>query len=262
MQSKLAVLAITLSVLQMILAHAKHHESTHINHHYYSRVSAYVRITCDWYSRQSSVFALPLPAVYKEGLGATIAPTVEYLNKAIAKYAKRGGHCSIFINDDGLQLISDKDRRERLAYYEHHSISYVARPGNDQRVRRGLFKKASNMNYAMNVSRDVERVIAEEAVRGGQISALSALEEVRMSLKWHEEFMAGGDITMGEIILLIDADTVIPEDCLWQTMGEFIDEPKVALTQHFTSPLPSPNPDYWERMMSHFTQVRCALEGL
>ena len=47
------------------------------------------------------------------------------------------------------------DRAERIAYYNKHNIAYVARPGHGKEgfVRVGRFKKASNMNFCLTVSR-------------------------------------------------------------------------------------------------------------
>lgn len=39
-----------------------------------------------------------------------------------------GGTSAIFICDDGLQLVSEADREERIAFYTNHNIGWVARP--------------------------------------------------------------------------------------------------------------------------------------
>lgn len=66
-------------------------------------------------------------------------------------YARQGGTSTIFINDDGLRLLSPAERDERLAFYANHNIGWVARPKHDPKPggfkRAGRFKKASNMNY-------------------------------------------------------------------------------------------------------------------
>lgn len=66
-------------------------------------------------------------------------------------YARQGGTSAIFINDDGLRLLSPAKRDERLAFYANHNIGWVARPKHDPKPggfkRAGRFKKASNMNY-------------------------------------------------------------------------------------------------------------------
>jgi hypothetical protein len=43
--------------------------------------------------------------VYKEGLKGVIMPTVESLLAAVKHYEERGGTASIFVNDDGMQLV-------------------------------------------------------------------------------------------------------------------------------------------------------------
>ncbi|CAN0464346.1 unnamed protein product [Discosporangium mesarthrocarpum] len=45
-----------------------------------------------------------------------------------------------------------------------------------------------------------------------------ALELV--SGEFNDEFVSGGDVRLGDIILLVDSDTRIPEDCLSKCSGE------------------------------------------
>ena len=105
--------------------------------------------------------------VYKESLEAVLyafpsllkylmfnfhrAPSIRSLKKAVQTYARQGGTSTIFINDDGLRMLSPTERDERLAFYANHNIGWVARPKHDPKPegfkRAGRFKKASNMNY-------------------------------------------------------------------------------------------------------------------
>lgn len=64
----------------------------------------------------------------------------------------------MFINDDGMQLISEDHAKARVQYYDDNNIGWVARPphGRDGFVRQGKFKKASNMNFALGVGTKVE----------------------------------------------------------------------------------------------------------
>ena len=83
------------------------------------------------------------------------APSVFSLKKAMQTYARQGGTSSIFVHDDGLQLIGEEEREKRMAFYADHNIGWVARPGHskepDGYKRAGRFKKASNMNYGIQV---------------------------------------------------------------------------------------------------------------
>lgn len=64
-------------------------------------------------------------------------------------------------------MISEKERNARVFAYKRHGVSYVARPPPSIRPRKGLFKKASNLNYALNVAIRVEEIMAES---GGQVT--------------------------------------------------------------------------------------------
>lgn len=79
--------------------------------------------------------------VYKEGLSSVIAPTVKSIKQAISTYELQGGSANMFINDDGLQIINEEERRARIEFYADHSIGWVARPKHgDNFTRRGKCK--------------------------------------------------------------------------------------------------------------------------
>ena len=88
--------------------------------------------------------------IYKEEFAETIEPSLESIFKAIDFYRSQGGDAYIFLNDDGLQLISEERRQYRLDYFARHNIAYIARPPHDVLHRAGIFKKASNMNFCLN----------------------------------------------------------------------------------------------------------------
>lgn len=47
---------------------------------------------------------------------------------------------------------------------------------------------------------------------------------------------AGGDIYMGDYILLVDADTRVPSDCLLDGVSEMQQDGDVAIMQYSTEP--------------------------
>lgn len=181
--------------------------------------------------------------VYKEGTTAVIRPTVMSIKTAISTYEMQGGTANIFVNDDGMQLLSEDEAQERREFYDEHQIGWVARPPHDPHgdrpfVRRGKFKKASNMNYAMSVSRRVEEklhhVLRDEhwndsKERKEYRNALGEVLEEDKGRTWAE-----GNIRMGDYILLIDCDTRVPEDCFLDGVSEMEQSPQVAIIQ-FTS---------------------------
>lgn len=81
--------------------------------------------------------------VYKESLGAVIGPTVKSIKQAISTYELQGGSANMLINDDGLQLLPEDERRARIDFYADHSIGWTARPkdGINGFKRKGKFKK-------------------------------------------------------------------------------------------------------------------------
>ncbi|EGO22976.1 hypothetical protein SERLADRAFT_409474 [Serpula lacrymans var. lacrymans S7.9] len=99
--------------------------------------------------------------VSKESLEQTIAPSVYSLKKAMQTYARQGETLVIFVHDDGIQLISEEKRQERIAFYAKHNIRWVARskhdntPGGSKRA--DPFKKVSNMNHGLALSSKLEK---------------------------------------------------------------------------------------------------------
>lgn len=69
-------------------------------------------------------------------------PSINSIQKAMISYARQGGTSSIFINDDGMQLLDDDLREERMRFYENRNIGWVARPPHGQNGfdRAGRFK--------------------------------------------------------------------------------------------------------------------------
>ena len=156
--------------------------------------------------------------VYKEDLALTIKPTIDSIKVAIARYQSRGGSANIFINDDGMNLIRPEAAEARRQFYKDMDIGWVARPKHvDPKnakgepksfwkggciglrkpkppvpedtvpfIRAGKFKKASNMNFAMAFSVNVEDKLAlierdEKMDRDGRATRIRAM--LRRSLR-------------------------------------------------------------------------------
>ena len=174
--------------------------------------------------------------VYKEGLEGVIMPTVKSIKAAITTYELQGGSANIFVNDDGMQLISDDERQARIDYYADNSIGWTARPkhGSEGFVRRGKFKKASNMNFALMLSCNVEEKLSHVHRDAGWTQAEEALEYERCLTEVLEEdgrAWADGNIRVGDYILIIDSDTRVPVDCLLDAVSEMEQSPHVGILQ-------------------------------
>lgn len=197
--------------------------------------------------------------VYKEGLGGVIAPTVKSIKQAMSTYELQGGSANMFINDDGLQLISEEDRRARIEFYADHSIGWVARPkhGEDGFVRKGKFKKASNMNFGLMISCKVEDKLAV-IHRGPEWSqsdeALAYERALKEVLEEDGRAWADGNIRIGDYILIIDSDTRVPSDCLLDAVSEMEQSPDVGIMQ-FSSGVMQVVHTYFENGITFFTNL-------
>jgi len=196
----------------------------HENSRYYSAIRPEPNPEVD---AQLPHVTIELP-VYKESLEETIAPSVYSLKRAMQTYARQGGTSAIFVHDDGLQLISEEEREKRITFYSDHNIGWVARPKHsdesDGFKRAGRFKKASNMNYGLQLSLLMEKhIFALEALQDG-VQDNDTLEERALQLaideiyerngqKWKPWASNARSIRMGDVILIVDSDTIVPEVC-------------------------------------------------
>lgn len=197
--------------------------------------------------------------VYKEGLAGVIAPTVKSIKQAMSTYELQGGSANMFINDDGLQLISEEDRRARIEFYADHSIGWVARPGHNVNgfLRRGKFKKASNMNFALMISCKVEEKLLaiERGADWTQNDEAQAYERaLKETLEEDGRAWADGNIRVGDYILIIDSDTRVPADCLLDAVSEMEQSPDVGIMQ-FSSGVMQVVHTYFENGITFFTNL-------
>ncbi|KAK0475534.1 glycosyl transferase family group 2-domain-containing protein [Armillaria novae-zelandiae] len=298
----------------------------HVNSKYYSAIPP---LPNDDIDNRLPHITIQMP-VYKENLDSVLDPSFNSIKRAMRTYARQGGTSSIFVNDDGLRLISMADRDERIAYYATHGIAWVARPRHgytegtgdvekglkDHReapfVRAGRFKKASNMNYGLSLSLKVENHLdhlmvnrppqahyrrasaatsqamsefgsnAHLGTHGGtygmqylgkdgddmsrmldmegdedteEMALQMAMEQVydESGLRFRPWAAFGKGMRIGEIILLVDSDTIVPEDCLRDAAREMAACPNVAIIQHESDVMQVAN-HYFENGIAYFTR--------
>lgn len=206
--------------------------------------------------------------VYKESLEQTISLSVFSVKRAMQTYARQGGTSAIFICDDGMQCIPETDQNERIAFYANHNIGWVARPPHSSSPegfkRAGKFKKASNMNYGLQLSLKLEKFLAQLEAQGAQDNGDDYLEDQAMRMaqeemyeesgkKWKPRCANGKSLRVGEIILIIDSDTVVPEDCFRDAAREMGESPDVAIIQHESDVMQVAH-HYFENGITHFTR--------
>ena len=177
----------------------------------------------------------------------------------MSTYELQGGTANMFVNDDGLQLISDQEREARILFYADNNIGYTARPkhGSEGFLRRGKFKKASNMNYGLMLSCAVEEKLARYhrgpawTINEENDAYSECLKEV---LTDHPRAWCEGDIRIGDYILLIDSDTRVPEDCFLDACSEMEQSPNVGIMQ-FSSGVMQVVHTYFENGITFFTNL-------
>ncbi|KAL0066289.1 hypothetical protein AAF712_006720 [Marasmius tenuissimus] len=258
----------------------------HENSRYYSAIAPEPNPEVDAHLPHVTI---ELP-VYKESLEETITPSVLSLKKAMQTYARQGGTSAIFVHDDGLQLISPEEREKRIQFYSDHNIGWVARPGHsnepDGFKRAGRFKKASNMNYGLALSLRMEKKIIEledqEKSGTALLNGLSledqalnlAIEEIyeENGKKWKPWACNAKSLRMGDVILIVDSDTIVPEaslnftsqrcqvnsppfhqDCFRDAARELAECPDVAIIQH-ESDVMQVAYHFFENGIAHFTR--------
>ncbi|KAF7559604.1 hypothetical protein G7046_g4537 [Stylonectria norvegica] len=197
--------------------------------------------------------------VYKEGLVGVIMPTVKSIKQAMSTYELQGGSANMFVNDDGLQLLSEDERDARIEFYADNSIGWVARPkhGENGFVRKGKFKKASNMNFGLMISCKVEEklLLIKRPVDWSQNDEAQAYEQaLKEALEEDGRAWADGNIRIGDYILLIDSDTRVPSDCFLDAVSEMDQSPDVGIMQ-FSSGVMQVVHTYFENGITFFTDL-------
>lgn len=207
--------------------------------------------------------------IYTESLEGVVKPTVASLQAAISYYESRGGTARIFMNDDGMAIRSEEDNALFKEFFANNNIGWVSRPKHNSEdaqgkfVRRGKFKKASNMNFALNISNKVEdelQMLVDERYEKGDNTITEDQEQelyeqaLERVLSANPRAKAGGNIRMGELILIVDSDTIVPEDCLMYGAAEMFLSPEVAIVQHSTGVM-QVSYDFFENGISYFTNL-------
>ncbi|KDR73048.1 hypothetical protein GALMADRAFT_746548 [Galerina marginata CBS 339.88] len=206
--------------------------------------------------------------VYKESLEETISPSVFSLKKAMQTYARQGGTSAILVHDDGLQSLSKEDQEKRISFYSDHNIGWIARPPHSSApggyYRAGRFKKASNMNYGLQLSLCMEKHILELEASGPHTDDDMSLEDKALELAIEETYEATGrkwkpwaknarSLRIGDVILIVDSDTIVPEDCFRDAARELAESPEVAIIQHESDVMQVAH-HFFENGISHFTR--------
>src|SRR5437870_1768073 len=210
--------------------------------------------------------------VFRESFEDVIRPTLDAAREAARRYREEtGARCNVLVSEDGLLYFARNDlegalakaRRTgppdrtpdqaellaRMAYYEEFEIGFVARPYPEPGVpgteRAGRFRKASNLNYALRLA---DRLEGGELLSEAHAHFREMVPEHVYELgRWH------GDVQVGDIIVQLDKDSVMPPDVIRATVPEFLDDPTLAYTQHAS--YPTNEERYFSVVIGWFTRL-------
>jgi hypothetical protein len=186
--------------------------------------------------------------IYIEDFDTVIKSTLKsamLCRKYYNYYTEHDISVNIVINDDGLQVLSYDEYLTRINFYKKHKIGYI---GRQKEGRKGKFKKASNMNFCLNISKLFMKLNEKFT-----LSESLVLIKYNHAIK-NKKIEIGGDISIGDFILLLDSDTRIPFNCFNDVITEFYKCPNLGFTQHLTYPFIITN-TYWEKFIAHFTTL-------
>ncbi len=179
----------------------------------------------------SVTISIPLYKENNDVIFNTIKDSIKAKESYIKKYKT---YCNIVVSDDGIASLLNQrvDQEkieelidiynhdgnltaqeiqviERIIFYRKNNIGFVIRPKDN---RNGLFKKASNLNFTLNISKLVKN---NEAI--------------------NFEYYMEGDIETQDIILLLDKDSGVPQNIIETVIPEFVNDKKLAYVQCATS---------------------------
>lgn len=118
------------------------------------------------------------------------------------------------------------------------------------------------MNFALDISLKIEGLLEhvdryrkwtdDDEDRAYQRAMDQVLQDKFQStghMAW-----AGGNVRVGDLILLIDSDTRVPADCFLDAASEFHWSPQVAILQHQSGVMQVVF-DFWENAISEFPHI-------
>jgi cellulose synthase/poly-beta-1,6-N-acetylglucosamine synthase-like glycosyltransferase len=119
----------------------------------------------------------------------------------------------------------------RMLFYYHYQIGFVARSTVD---RRGKFKKASNLNSHLRLALGAAQYIDDNNNKDNGLSFQDAVHEQSHNEDGSRHVMSGGDIRVGALICVNDADARMAESVILKTVPEFLNDNTLGFTQHTT----------------------------
>jgi len=174
--------------------------------------------------------------VYTENFDKIIKHTIENRIKTNEEYS---GFTNIIICDDGLMKLPE-EQEKRIRHYKNNNINYVGRLLEN---RLGNFKKASNLDFTMNIIVDCIDPIEKANTEGFMIGISSENNIINNTNK----------LVIYDYVTLLDADTKEPNKGSLERFCREVarSDPSVAIWQYRTNAIQIQN-DYFENSQANF----------
>jgi cellulose synthase/poly-beta-1,6-N-acetylglucosamine synthase-like glycosyltransferase len=173
--------------------------------------------------------------IYKEDFNTVIIPTL----KSAISISKESQH-NIIVCDDGYDCLDITEQTKRISFYTEHDIGWIAR---SKEGRVGKFKKASNLNFHLNAI--TMHKLPIQITDSGYVTVPVQTKPISF----------GGDLSLGDYILIVDADTRFPNDplCLNRIITLMEEDQKIAIMQFRTHMLRTEQDNCFSQQIGVFT---------
>ncbi|KAF8057139.1 hypothetical protein HT031_006148 [Scenedesmus sp. PABB004] len=155
------------------------------------------------------------------------------------------------------EVIPPEEAVERSNFYAKHGIAFVARPPAN---RRGVFKKARAAARRRAAPRAPRRAARPSRRRSASppvppphrcrptAQASNLNYQLSVSDAIGQAMAATPGLSVHDALARVWEDRereFVPERCMYDVVGEFLDSPSVAYTQHYTTPFDDQCRNYW-----------------
>lgn len=188
--------------------------------------------------QKNNIILTILVPVYDESFEKVLEKTLSNFVDICIDYNKKfDKKINILVCEDGLKAINNNNEIElRKNYYNSHKeIFYIAREKNN---RRGKFKKASNINFSMNIIKKVNN-------ENKNLSLLSA--------EYNFDYSLNDNFELGKYILLIDSDSKMNIGIINNLIYEMISADKKIVYAQCNTSADLVSNNHWEKIIGHFT---------
>jgi len=204
-----------------------------------------------------------------------IKKTLDYALKEVEAYNRLSPHKANIIVCDGRLMVSadndlegfvrraistpeteqtneQRDILSRLEYYRSKGITFVARPkpikGRPETYWAGTFKKAGSLNYALRLWDEIAMLAKQENISYEQAQQ-RVLSQSKYALARVE-----GIVRFGDVILLLDKDSIVPDGASNKIVPEFWVDVSLPFVQSHTVPT-NENDNYFARLVGYMTRI-------